>query len=73
MVSCSIFSIEADLLINVKNDFQNDIENGEELCIRVCCSFFFAQNQVPQIIIGLPLLVAIRTTLQKKSQTIFSL
>ena len=27
------------------------IENGEELCIRVCFSFS-SQNQVPQVVIG---------------------
>ena len=31
------------------------LENGEELCIGVCFSFFllFTQNQVPQKVIGL--------------------
>ena len=55
------------------------IENGAELCIRVCCFFFiFFQSQVSQIIIGRgrviynlqALLVVIRTTL-KNSKNIF--
>ena len=31
--------------------FVPTIENGEELCIRVCFSFS-SQNQVPQVVIG---------------------
>ena len=51
------------------------IEIGEELCVRVCYSFFLfsTQNQVPQIIVGMgrviyhaeALSVVIRTMLNK--------
>ena len=29
------------------------IENGEQLCVRLCLVFFPTQNQVPQLMIGL--------------------
>ena len=70
--------------IGAKNPFfVPTIENGDELCIRVCFSFFFffflyfTQNQVPQIIIDWVEGYTIRKPFQsrfepqKKSQKLF--
>ena len=48
--------------------FVTTFENGEELFIRVCFSFFvlfFTQNQLPELIIGLSSLLYDNTALSK--------